>query len=108
MKRILQKLELKLTMSTGRYWVVDQATGRTFCIEPIAERSQKIDGQVFANGGLDGESVKNAQRGGSIREEDSIITTENGYTTSITLPPGVSPNDYVNMLCKTGQKLPSI
>lgn len=92
-------------MSTGRYWVVDSATGRRFCVEPIAERGQKIDGHAFKNGGISGDETKNDQRGGSIREEDSVITPENGFQRWITLPPGVSPNDYIERMCRTGAKV---
>lgn len=80
---------------TGRYFIVDQATGRKFCVEPISERDQKVNGQVFTNGGLSGEAVKNVQRGGSIRPDESIITPEKGFKNIETLPPGVSPMDYV-------------
>jgi hypothetical protein len=84
-------------MSTGRYHIVTKA-GRRFTVEPIAERHQKIDGHVFTNGGIGGDDVKNKQSGGSIREEDSVITPENGYTKIITLPPGHSPNGFIEAI----------
>ena len=89
-------------MTTGRYFVKTRS-GRTFCVEPIAERNQKVDGQVFTNGGIGGDEVKNKQLGGSIREEDSIITSENGFKTIFTLPPGHSPNGFIESLenCET-------
>jgi hypothetical protein len=86
-------------MSTGRYGVIDLPSGRRFMIEPIAERDQKIDGQVFTNGGLSGNAVKNAQRGGAIRAEDSEITADQ-YKNIVILPPGVSPNSFVDALLK--------
>ena len=84
-------------MSSGRYYVKTRS-GRTFCVEPIADRTQKVDGQVFTNGGISGDEVKNKQLGGSIREEDSIITTENGFKTIFTLPAGHSPNGFIDSL----------
>lgn len=84
-------------MSTGRYMIVSKA-GRKFMVEPIAERGQKIDGHAFTNGGISGDEVKNKQLGGSIREEDSVITEENGYKKIVTLPPGVSPNGFIEAI----------
>jgi hypothetical protein len=94
-------------MSTGRYYVKDQATGRVFCVEPISERNEKTTGKVFINGGFDGNAEKNKSNplGGSIHEEDSIITTDNGFTDITTLPAGTSPNSYIEYLCRTGKKV---
>ena len=85
---------------TGRYVVVDQKTGRRFVVEPISERDQKIDGQVFTNGGIGGDSVKNDQRGGSVREEDSVITPENGFGRIEYAKPGESPMDVIDRMLK--------
>lgn len=89
-------------MSTGRYFITTKG-GRKFAVEPIAERNQRIDGHVFTNGGITGDSVKNKQSGGAIREEDSIITAENGYKNIVTLPAGHSPNGFIEALlaCET-------
>lgn len=81
---------------TGRYYI--RKNGRTFCVEPIAERNQKIDDAAFKNGGISGDEVKNKHLGGSIREEDSIITPENGFKNIVMLPPGTSPNGYIEDL----------
>lgn len=92
-------------MSTGRFHVVSNA-GRRFTVEPIAERNQKIDGHVFTNGGISGDETKNRQSGGSIREEDSVITPENGYARIATLPPGVSPTGFIEAIlaCETKEE----
>jgi hypothetical protein len=94
-------------MSTGRYYIVDQATGRKFCVEPISERNEKLTDKKMTNGGYDGTSEKNKSdpQGGSIHDADSIITTENGYTNITTLPAGTSPNGYIEWLCRTGKKV---
>lgn len=80
--------------TTGRYFVRDQRSGRVFCVEPVNRRDQKLDDQTWSNGGID------QVLGGAIREEDSIITPENGFTNITWLPPGTSPEGYVEMLLK--------
>lgn len=82
---------------TGRYHV-RTPSGRTFTIEPISPRDTKIDGHVFKNGGIGGDSVKNKQLGGSIRSDDSIITEENGYKNICLLPRGYSPESFIEQL----------
>lgn len=82
--------------TTGRYFIRDPRSGRVFCVEPINRRDQKLDGVLWANGGID------EVRGGSVREEDSIITPGNGFTGITWLPPGTSPDSYVEMLLKSG------
>lgn len=83
---------------TGRYYI--RKNGRTFCVEPIHERNQKQDDVAFRNGGISGNEVKHhgEARGGSILAEDSIITAENGYKNIVILPPGTSPNGYIEDL----------
>jgi hypothetical protein len=87
---------------TGRYWIHDQKTGRRFCVEPISERNEKLTDKVYKNGGTTGDSEKNKSQiqGGSIHEEDSIITEENGFNTIVHTKPGESPIDVVNRLLK--------
>ena len=66
--------------NSGRYWIRDWKTGRRFCIEPISNRNQKSDDVVFTNGGIDGTEIKKGfAKGGSVLQEDSIITEENGF-----------------------------
>ena len=85
---------------SGRYFVKDLKTGRTFCVEPIHERNEKETDRVFTNGGYDGTSVKNKSQsqGGSISEDESIITPENGFKNIVILPPGESPNGYIESI----------
>lgn len=92
---------------TGRYFIIDQATGRKFCIEPISQRNEKLTDKIMTNGGTDGKAEKNKSQplGGSIYEEDSIITPENGYKDIVTLKAGTSPNGYIEWLCRTGNKV---
>lgn len=92
---------------SGRYIVVDQATGRKFWVEPISERDEKKTDRVFTNGGFDGEAVKNKSQslGGSVYAEESKLTPENGFTHVTTLPPGTSPHSYIEYLCRTGKRV---
>lgn len=83
--------------TTGRYFLRDRQTGRLFCIEPLSERAQKLEDKQWSNGGID------QVRGGSIREEESIIHAENGFTGITYLPPGTSPDAYIQALVN-GQK----
>ena len=80
--------------TTGRYFVRDRQSGRLFCVEPINRRDQKLDDLNWTNGGID------AVRGGAVREEDSVITPENGFVGITYLPPGTSPDSYIEMLVK--------
>lgn len=80
--------------TTGRYFVRDRQSGRVFCVEPINRRDQKLDDTLWTNGGID------EVRGGAVREEDSIITAENGFTGITYLPPGTSPDSHIEMLVK--------
>ncbi|WP_420125534.1 hypothetical protein [Longimicrobium sp.] len=80
--------------TTGRYYVRDRQSGRLFCVEPINRRDQKLDDLNWTNGGID------TVRGGAVREEDSIITAKNGFRAITYLPPGTSPDGYIEMLVK--------
>jgi hypothetical protein len=78
--------------TTGRYFVRDQRSGRVFCVEPINRRDQKLDDQQWTNGGID------QVRGGAVPEDESIITPENGFKNITYLPPGTSPDGFIEML----------
>ncbi len=84
--------------TTGRYFYHDPRTGRRFCIEPISERAQKQEEKTWTNGGID------QVRGGSIREDESIITAENGFTGITFLQPGVSPNAFIEGLIRADER----
>jgi hypothetical protein len=86
--------------STGRYFIRDSRSGRVFCVEPINRRDQKLDEQTWTNGGID------QVRGGAIPEEESIITPENGFRDITWLPPGTSPDAYVDTLLRGGGPAP--
>lgn len=85
---------------TGRYYV--KKGNRTFCVEPI-DNSEGNAREKF--GDIDPATKKvtgnygNKHRG-SIKEEDSIITEDNGFKNIVTLEKGVSPNGYIDVLLK--------
>lgn len=85
---------------TGRYFI--KKNGRTFCVEPI-DNTQGKGREKFGNinpatGKVEGDYGD--KHLGSIHEEDSIITEENGFKNIVTLEPGVSPNAYIETLLK--------
>ena len=80
--------------TTGRYYYRDPRSGRLFCVEPISDRDQKREDVTWTNGGI------TPVRGGSIREEDSMITPDNGFTSISYLPPGVSPDMFIEALIR--------
>ena len=80
--------------TTGRYFIRDRQSGRLFCVEPINARDQKLDDKLWSNGGID------QVRGGAIPEEESIITPENGFRDITYLPPGTSPESFIDKLLR--------
>jgi hypothetical protein len=82
---------------TGRYTVVDLNSGRRFVVEPLHERNEKATDTTMTNGGVDGASVKNKSQvqGGSVSEDESIITPENGFMDIRYALAGVSPMDII-------------
>jgi hypothetical protein len=90
---------------SGRYYVRDGKTGRVFCVEPLSADNEKTTAKVFKNGGTDTTSEKNKSQpqGGSIYEEDSIITEENGFKHIEFAPPGMSPMDIINKMLANGE-----
>lgn len=86
---------------SGRFYV-KTTSGRVFCVEPIDDNpTRKRWGDIDpASKKLTGEYGMNDERRGSIKNEDSIITEENGFKNIITLPPGENPLDYIEKMLK--------
>jgi hypothetical protein len=84
---------------TGRYFVVDQKTGRRFCVEPISGNNTTWGDIDPATKKLTGSYGKKHK--GSIDLDESIITEENGFKNITILPVGESPADYINKLLKS-------
>lgn len=84
---------------TGRF-IIRLPNGKTYCIEPIDNSehhstfgdinpaTKKVEGNY-------GEKFK-----GSIKELDSLIRQSDSFSFITTLPPGVSPIDYITNLNK--------
>lgn len=97
---------------TGRYYIRDEKTGRTFCIEPQHDRTQKATDVAFRNGhggekGLT-EGVKGKpSQGGSLPDDgsESIITEENGYKDIVVIGPYMSPQAYIGHILEKGKRL---
>lgn len=87
---------------TGRYWIRDLKTGRTFCVEPIHNRGDEQH--------ADWDFKHKKPELGAVTEKESIIKKENGFKNIVTLPPGTSPDSYIDMLLRNqnGKDLGSI
>jgi hypothetical protein len=89
---------------TGRFYI--KAKGRTFCVEPIdntdgnaRERFGNINPVTKKVEGDYGDKYR-----GSIHEDDSIITEDNGFKNIVTLDVGVSPNGYIEHLLSKDER----
>lgn len=83
---------------TGRYYIVDEKTGRKFCVEPIDNSNKPADW-----GDLDPATKKltgnyGNKHKGSINDKESIILEENGFKNIVTLDAGQSPESYIDKL----------
>ena len=87
---------------SGRYYIIDQKTGRKFCVEPLLEGEKIKWGDLNpATQEIEGQYGK--KHIGAIDRKDTIITEENGFKNIIELEPGVSPNSYIEELLKKNE-----
>ena len=84
---------------TGRFIVTSLKTGRKYYIEPI-DSGARIDWGDINPATKKLEGSYGSKHKGSIKESESLITEENGFTNIKTLPPGYSPLDYIEELDK--------
>jgi len=90
----LKKKFFENTDKTGRHVVVSLHTGKQYYIEPMGDPHIKWGSVDPATGNL--MNKKGAGKyTGSINEEDSLITEENGFKNIKVHPPGVSPYAYI-------------
>lgn len=84
---------------TGRFIVKSLVTGRTYYVEPLdsGERTDwgDLDPATKKLTGDYGNKYK-----GSVKESESLITPENGFTNITTLPAGYSPLEYIDEIDK--------
>ena len=64
---------------TGRFYIYDQKTGRKFVVEPIDNSQHAADWGDINPATKKIEGHYGEKHIGSIKEEDSIITKENGF-----------------------------
>ncbi len=76
---------------SGRFFV-RSPDGRMFCVEPMSGKSQRIHDLEIDAGGI------SVTPGGSVREEDTVITEVNGYKNITYLPAGMSPHQYIRSI----------
>jgi|GEM_PF-835584 len=82
---------------TGRYMVRSFKTGYAYYIEPLDAGSRTGWGDLNpATGKVEGSY--GGKYKGAIHPSESLITEENGFKNIITLPPGTSPEGYINMI----------
>lgn len=92
-----QLIFLDLSEDTGRF-IVKLPNGRKFYVEPIGNPRTAFGDINPATKQVEG-GYGDKYRG-SIDESKSLLTEENGFTNIVTLPPGVSPLDYISNLNK--------
>ena len=86
-------------MGNGREYITDLETGRKFVIEVIdnSDSNRSLWGDIDpATKTVSGNYGTKHKCG--IKEEDSIIKTEDGFKNISTLGKGVSPYSYINKL----------
>lgn len=89
---------------TGRFYIVDEETGRKFCIEPISNKNRTNWGDVNpATKKVEGKYGKKYK--GSVEKNESIISEENGFKNIKILESGKNPQDYINELLNKKVKI---
>lgn len=104
MENDIRKKFLTRTDETGRFIVKSKRTGKEYYVEPLDNGLRSEWGDLNpATKKLEGEYGTKYK--GSVSEKESLITKENGFNNIITLPPGVSPLEYID---KMDQKYESL
>jgi len=88
---------LKNRDDTGRFIVSSVRTGKRYYVEAIGDPHIEW-GSI--NPGTNDLMVKKGwkKNKGSVEENESLITAENGFTKIHNLEPGISPHAYIDML----------
>ena len=82
---------------TGRFIVTSLKTGKKYYVEPIDNGNRTEWGDLNpCTKKLEGDY--GSKHKGSVKESESLITEENGFTNIKTLPPGYSPIEYIEQL----------
>jgi hypothetical protein len=82
---------------TGRFVVRSHKTGYAYYIEPLDTGKRPDWGDINpATGKVEG--AYGGKYKGAIHPSESLITEDNGFKNIVTLPPGMSPHGYINMI----------
>lgn len=89
---------LSNTDETGRFIVVSQRTGRTYYVEPIITSATPAWGSIDpATGNLMHKKGDGKYTGG-VKEKDSLITKDNGFSKITMLDKGTSPHHAIEVM----------
>ncbi len=88
---------------TGRFIVTSLKTGRKYYVEPI-DSGNRVDWGDINPATKRIEGNYGSKHKGSIKESESLITEENGFSNIVTLDPGYSPIDYIEMVDRKYQE----
>lgn len=92
------KISIMSNDNSGRYYVIDEESGRKFLVEPIGNPHIKWGDINPATKKVEGDYGSKFR--GSIDAADSVITEENGFKNIIVGEVGQSPSDIINKLLK--------
>lgn len=95
--KFLKELKSGFNADTGRYFITDLETGRRFIVEPIDNSSHSADWGDLNPSTKKIEGSYGEKHIGSIKDEDSLITKENGFKNIIYCK---NPEDGIKKLLK--------
>jgi len=101
----IKKRFLENTDETGRYIVKSLITGKEYYIEPIGNGRSTGWGSYNPSTGKIEHKKGYDKYTGSVTEEESLITEENGFKNIIYLSEGCSPYDEIERRDKEHEKL---
>lgn len=94
---------LTRTDDTGRFIVYSPRTGKQYFVEAVGDPHTSWGSVDPSDSGANGKLMHKKGDGkyrGSIDEEDSLITLENGFAKVHNLEPGMSPHSYIEYIDK--------
>ncbi len=97
MNTTLRSKFLERTDETGRFIVFSQRTGRSYYVEPIGTVKTNWGSIDPATGNLMNKKGHDKYKG-SVEAEESMITTENGFSKITMLDVGVSPHHAIDVM----------
>jgi len=91
---------------SGRYYVIDLLTNRSFCVEPIDDKNRSKWGDVNPSTG-EIEGNYGQKHKGCIQEKESIIQEKNGFKNISNLESGESPDSKIQDLLNEKKSEPN-